>query len=70
MKFNIRNYVLFHINNKSLTLVNKTTGEMLFIGKWTYNNLPKYDYRVRIEKIRNPNIPGQILTWIKIDKRG
>lgn len=70
MRFNIRNYNLFHVNNKSLTLIDKTTGEMVLIGKWTYNNLPKYDYRVKIEKVCNPNNPCQVLTWIKIDKRG
>lgn len=70
MRFDIHDYKLFRVNKKSLTLIDKITGEILLIGKWTYNNLRKYDYRVRIEKVRIPDRPWQALTWIKIDKRG
>lgn len=70
MKFDIRNYELLHINKKSLTLISKSTEEVLFIGKWTYNNLRRYDNRVKLVKVPNPHYPYQILTWIKIDKKG
>lgn len=70
MRFDIHNYELLHINKKSLTLISKSTEEALFIGKWTYNNLRRYDNRVKLVKVPNPYNPYQVLTWIKIDKRG
>ena len=70
MIFNMRYWDLLHVNNKSLTIIDRRTGNLCLIGKWTYNHLRQYDNRVRLEEIPNPRNPHQVLTWIKIDKRG
>ena len=70
MRFNMDEWELERINKNSLFLRNKRTGAFCLIGRWTFNNLRRYNNRVRLVNIPNPHNPFQVLPWIKIDKRG
>lgn len=68
MRFNMNEWELERINKNSILLRNKRTSEPRLIGRWTFNNLHRYNNRVKLVNVSNPHNPYQVLPWVKIDK--
>lgn len=64
--FNWKDYEVLHMNKNSLILVDKLSGEYVYIGRYTLNHLEENLHIVRHEVKQHPRSIYNYIDWIKL----